>query len=398
MGLADFIIKIGVDGRQGVAGIDAVGKRLKGIQSQLSNFNTISGGIGGGILGGAVGGAASIVGGLASAHPIIAAAAVGFSALAGSIGVFLRTASKANALGDLADKLDTTVASIQQLQFAAKAVGEDFTRLVDWIGKLARSQSEALLGNEKMVDSFKRMGVSMKDIKNLSAEELFYKISQSVKDGKLNAANFASFINILGKNAKEAIPAMKDDVAALAQSFKDLGLTINTSALQQLDAFDVAWKKVKATIGAAVTFGTNYIATGMLSLGKLATGVYAAAVGNKPLLDETMTDRELINDQDYSDSLDLTAKLEKKLKDKQGIKKESEKQLSDASTQLLKDRLSSAGSGGGGSQFKADSLARIGGIRGGQDFAGISVQKETNAILKDVRTILRNIRNDNQTE
>lgn len=306
-GLADFIVRLALDSRKFSSGADTAKKDIKELVDQFDKGGSILGRFGD-LLSRVTGGAG-----------IAGAGAAGFK-----IG---REAEKAaGELNDLADAMDTTAASVQRLQYAGGVAGAPFEGIKTGVEHVRKSQSEALQGNQGQVDDFARLGVSVSDLKSMNGEEIFLKIAKGVETGAINAANFSSLLAVMGKQANDLVPAFKDGLASAADEFDRLGVSIRSGVINDLDSLDKTWTRIWQNIKSGTKWLAGNIVGGISSLTKFGLGAVYAASGDKETASDILSERELMNDGDYSDSLDQSAKLQQRLDRAGGVKREKAKQ------------------------------------------------------------------------
>lgn len=254
---------------------------------------------------------------------------------------FLDSAHGAAELKREAQELDTTVGVVKSLHKASTLTRAPFEDVKTGLHHTRKSQSEALQGDKGKIDDFARLGITIKDLQNLNAEELFLKIADGVEKGSINAANFSSFLAIMGKQADALFPAFKEGFAGIANGYKS---AIGTQLINALDEADKGWVKGKASVGGFFSYLKTQVAGGMLSLGKFtgaASSLIVAGFGIRSREEvkravSALSDRELMNDPAYGESFDVSTKLQKRLDNKIGIKSEKKKSEADKKAEQQK--------------------------------------------------------------
>jgi hypothetical protein len=118
------------------------------------------------------------------------------------------------------------------------------------LGKLTVSREGALAGNEELINTFDRLGVSADELKNLSVDG----IMQEIGRGSMNAADM---VKVLGKSALELRPALE----AAAEGGLGKFSTMSNEAVRTLgEAHDTVVAFAGATkdkLGEALAFVTD---------------------------------------------------------------------------------------------------------------------------------------------
>ncbi len=121
----------------------------------------------------------------------------------------------------LAAKLNTTTENAQAIRYAA---GSAIEEVVEAFKHLRVAQANA--DTTEMEKAWKTFGFTIEEIRSKRADEIFFQISEKVKQGSLSNMEYAAMLKLMGKNADELIPKLKE-LAAKASFFRAsaLGLT-----------------------------------------------------------------------------------------------------------------------------------------------------------------------------
>ncbi len=172
-----------------------------------------------------------------------------------------------SAIQDTAQKLNVSTQFIQKATYAAEQSGGSMRSVTTAMRDLMRSQAEALR-NPRGQDSnaFRAIGVSIEELKRLSAEQLFDRVARSIQNGSGTASEMSAAMTILGRSAIEVLPMMREGFADLSDQFVEIGGLIDSELIEKLDeAGDAAHRAgVKAKGGWAWLAGK-----GMEGLGKV---------------------------------------------------------------------------------------------------------------------------------
>lgn len=130
----------------------------------------------------------------------------------------------------MAARLDLSTMALQRFVYAAKVTGGGLEGFVGVLEDIRRAQSEAVQGNDAVIKDFKALKLELRAVKTLSPEQIFYRLADAYKSGKVDAKNFSSLISIMGRNAKEILPNLKKGTSDAAKEFDKakLGITADT--------------------------------------------------------------------------------------------------------------------------------------------------------------------------
>jgi hypothetical protein len=171
-----------------------------------------------------------------------------------------RTIEYGGHIKDVSERLDVATDSLQQFDFAARQNSSSLDSFTGFLEKMNVARSEALSGNEKLIESFKAIGVSLDDLKTKRVDALAKIIGRNISGGDSQKL-LPALRDIGGRNAGEAIPTLKglDEAAAKA---KELGLILGGDVLDKLKRLDDAatafGTRMKVIAGNALSFGLDF--------------------------------------------------------------------------------------------------------------------------------------------
>jgi len=163
----------------------------------------------------------------------------------------------AGQISDLSSRLGVSAEFLQEMQFAAKLSGASIEDVAGAVEKLSIARMKALSGDEKTIENFKKMGISMETIRNLGAEDLFKALGEPFAAGMDPQKLIGPFRELAGKGAGALIPAMVSGLTDAAQQARDLGIVIDTDVVDALD--DVA-DRIDTLKSVFMSFGASVIA------------------------------------------------------------------------------------------------------------------------------------------
>ncbi|HYE32163.1 MAG TPA: hypothetical protein VEH27_12095 [Methylomirabilota bacterium] len=161
---------------------------------------------------------------------------------AGFVGVNAMTGLSHN-LMDLAGRMvDLSAATgistdkLQAWEYAAKQSGSSVEAVAKGLKDIQLSMVAAVGGNEKELDAFARMGVSLQDLKTKRPEDIFEQVARHIGNAGQNAQVTADAVALLGKSSQELMPALTQGFQDAAESAASLGLVIENDVLKRIDS------------------------------------------------------------------------------------------------------------------------------------------------------------------
>ncbi len=159
-----------------------------------------------------------------------------YDGLSGLIGKMSEVAESIDKVTDAARGLGIPAQSLQRLGYAASLSGVGMTELEGQLKKMNLSIGQAMNGNESMVDSFNKLGLSMSDLQGKDLDQQFLMIAEAlgkVQDKNLQAAMGAE---IFGRNYTQALSLVRDGITKNVGEFDKLGLALTDSQRAAVDA------------------------------------------------------------------------------------------------------------------------------------------------------------------
>ena len=132
---------------------------------------------------------------------------------------------------DLARRFGVSTTAIQQFGNAAEKNGSSLEAMTIGFARLDLARSKALGGNQQMIDSFDRLGITVEDLENKKPEELMLMIGRS-------SMNAADMVKILGRNGTE----LRATLGGMAAGMIEVSEAIDPGHINSLKKADVAWK------------------------------------------------------------------------------------------------------------------------------------------------------------
>lgn len=187
---------------------------------------------------------------------------LGTAILAPMVAASKAFATMGDSVGKMAKRTGISVESLSELSFAAQQSGTDINAFENGVRRMQRSILDAERGLSTANDALKMLGLTVRDLKNMSPEDQFKLISDRISQIQDPTMRAAAAMMIFGRSGTALLPMMKDGAAgieALQQEARALGLTISAedaaAAEEFTDAMGRLWKVVKMTtfqVGAAL--------------------------------------------------------------------------------------------------------------------------------------------------
>ena len=209
----------------------------------------------------------------------LAGIASGLSAIS-----FARVIQEANNLTDtLRDqsiRLGIGVSDLQAFQLAAGNAGIESGKLSSLLGKLNKSAGEIKIGegNQKTVEAFRRIGLSVEEVRRSNPAELFTRVIEGLGGIQDPAARAATSMAIFGKSGQDALTLVADGAGSLTESRRlldELGLSLSQINADNVDAANDALGTLgflataaKQKLGAELAPQIVRIAAGLMTAGQ----------------------------------------------------------------------------------------------------------------------------------
>lgn len=121
-----------------------------------------------------------------------------------------------DAISDMAKATGFSIAQLQNLRSALSANGGEAENAGNLLAQFGQKVDDLAQGNERAIDSFARVGVSMEDVATLSEQDLFKKTVEGLAQIQNPAERSAIAMDLMGKAAK-GVSFDSDFVAQMSQ-------------------------------------------------------------------------------------------------------------------------------------------------------------------------------------
>jgi hypothetical protein len=187
-------------------------------------------------------------------------------AAAFSVGVIAKlskdTVDYAGRVNDLSQRLGVSTETLQEFDFAAKQSGTSLEKFTEFMERVGSEREKALSGNEEVIESFARLGVTIEDLKGKRVDELTKQIASKVKDADIQKI-IAPLRAIGGRGAGELVAAFKSGLEEAGAAAREQNAIISDAVIQQLDEvgdrFTIFGMQLKAGLAPAIAAVSDVI-------------------------------------------------------------------------------------------------------------------------------------------
>lgn len=161
------------------------------------------------------------------------AAAVGAVALIGAVvavgAAFTKAAFDAASIGGaLDDASEVTGISVERLsglKFAAEVTGGSLDQMTNSIFRMQQRMEE---NPAEFEEGLKRIGLTSRELEDMTLDEKFLAVNAAFRETKPGADQAAAAIALFGKQGRDMIPLLNEDIKGLVDRSRELGLTWST--------------------------------------------------------------------------------------------------------------------------------------------------------------------------
>ena len=183
-------------------------------------------------------------------------ALVGAFAFGKIIQGFSTAIEKGDELQDIAEKFGVSASKLQMLGNAASVFGSGLDQVSAGLNKLSLAQQKAVSGesgSEALVDTFAEVGISLEELRSITAEDIFLKIADSFASGANDGRQFVIVNELLGKAQTDLIKVLNQGSQAIIEQGNAIGVFSNET-IAQLSAASDSIKKFQniLTVGFGV--------------------------------------------------------------------------------------------------------------------------------------------------
>ncbi|MBI4708250.1 MAG: phage tail tape measure protein [Candidatus Omnitrophica bacterium] len=164
------------------------------------------------------------------------------------------TTDYADQIYDVSQRTGLAVEALSELKYVAEQTESSFEAVANGIKFLSKNIYEATNGNKQANDTFRTLGISLRDEVTgsvLTADQAFLKIADRFKDLKDNTAKTALSMELFGRQGSALIPVLNlgsEGIQRLSQEAKKLGLVLTTENAKAIDEFSDKSKSLQGAL------------------------------------------------------------------------------------------------------------------------------------------------------
>lgn len=259
---------------------------------------------------------------------------------------------KGDQLQDLANRFGVSASALQEVGNAASLSGAGVEDVASAMNKLAVNAGKAIGGDDAMIASFEKLGLTVSDLQGMSPQDLFFKLSEAVAGANDPLEAFAQAQEVAGKSVGALMETLRMGPDAIQQMGKEMG-TWSDDTIAQLAAASDEIKSFQNTMmiafGSAAQFinpmikGFKFmaeqIAMAMAMVGEALTGNLAGA---KAISDEMRKSKAEFNKGDQPKAVAKPMDLEGGGATGKAAKIKAAKESEKAEKDAIKDRTDEA--------------------------------------------------------
>ena len=189
-----------------------------------------------------------------SLGPIGAIGTVIVTTLAAAGAMLFKFATEAAHVGgeldDLSETTGIAVPKLSGLKFAADVAGQGMDTVSNAIFKLQQNIGQ---GGEQIARGFNRIGLSLEQIRDLNPEDQFIQIAHAISGIQDPAQRAAAAVELFGKQGRDLLPLLSQDLEALTEQSKALGFTWSAEEAKAAEEFEMKSKQLQITLGNITT-------------------------------------------------------------------------------------------------------------------------------------------------
>lgn len=180
-------------------------------------------------------------------------AIIGLQIIREVVNDLMETAEMMDEVGKSSDKLGIATESFLSLKWAADQSGVSFESLDKSLVKMSRNMSEAASGGGKAVaDSLKDIGLTAKELMQLSPEEQFSRIADGLNALPSEADRIRVAMDIFGKSGADLIPLLaegSEGLKAFREEAEQMGIIFSREDAARMEEMNDQINKMTTSLG-----------------------------------------------------------------------------------------------------------------------------------------------------
>jgi len=173
------------------------------------------------------------------------------AAVVGVMGAMVFQAIEAgSALNDFSEITSITVEHASALQFAGKVAGASLQDLGNLIFNTQKRMAE---NPEEFERGLKRIGLSIKDVKDLDGDQMFLKIASAFRENTDQTNRAATATELWSRQGRDAIPLLMKPLEELTEKARTLGHVMSSEDAAAAEELTMKWNELKAGMSWMIT-------------------------------------------------------------------------------------------------------------------------------------------------
>ena len=185
----------------------------------------------------------------------------------------------------LSQRLGIGTDAVQAWDYALKMNGTSIGDQAKTFEKLAMSRKKAMEGDDKMLASFRALGVTVDDLKSKRLEDVMLQIAEAFQAGDPQKL-IADLREVGGKGVGQLVAAFRDGLPDLVKEAKDMGVVMGEEVVNGLreagDKSKTVWMEIVAGVAPAVNWLAGMVQGLWRGLSVAATATMGLALGLMP--------------------------------------------------------------------------------------------------------------------
>jgi nitrogen fixation protein FixH len=176
----------------------------------------------------------------------VAAAAASFVYFA------IRTTKATDEMIKFGHRLGLTAEEMRRLQFVGDRTGTNITSLANAMQRLTRNLADARDGTGPAVDALEKLGLSARDLLDMSQEEAFFAIAKELKNVADRGTQTQAAFNLLGREGQSLLGMINrsgDQFAEMAAEFDKFNLSLSNLQAKNVENLADAMSDVSTVLG-----------------------------------------------------------------------------------------------------------------------------------------------------
>jgi len=197
---------------------------------------------------------------------------------------------KGDQLQDLANRFGISASALQEVGNAASLSGAGVEDVASAMNKLAVNAGKAIGGDDAMIASFEKLGLSVSDLQGMSPQDIFFKLSEAVAGANDPLEAFAQAQEVAGKSVGALMETLRMGPDAIQQMGQAMGTWSDDTIAQLAAASDeiksfqnsmtIAFGSIAQLVNPfikTIKFMSEQLTMTLAAMGEAFTGNFAAA-------------------------------------------------------------------------------------------------------------------------